>query len=94
MKPRPLVVKFSIVQIQKVPFLNLETEHTQNIHNIIRKGKVKQPDVFVTLCFLSSALFYQSALLVRPLAVPHKHLEQPNLLTARIHSSQNLKGQC
>lgn len=37
-------------------------------------------------------LFYQSTLLVRPLAVPHKHQEQPYLLTARIHSSQNLQA--
>ncbi|XP_028275812.1 succinate dehydrogenase [ubiquinone] cytochrome b small subunit B, mitochondrial isoform X1 [Parambassis ranga] len=35
-------------------------------------------------------LFYQSTLLARPLVVPHKHQEQPHLLTARIHSSQAL----
>ncbi|XP_072249293.1 succinate dehydrogenase [ubiquinone] cytochrome b small subunit B, mitochondrial [Leuresthes tenuis] len=35
-------------------------------------------------------LFYQSTLLVRPVAVPHKYQEQPHLLTARIHSSQAL----
>ncbi|XP_038548674.1 succinate dehydrogenase [ubiquinone] cytochrome b small subunit B, mitochondrial isoform X2 [Micropterus salmoides] len=35
-------------------------------------------------------LFYQSPLLARPLVVPHKHQDQPYLLTARIHASQAL----
>ncbi|XP_058489874.1 succinate dehydrogenase [ubiquinone] cytochrome b small subunit B, mitochondrial-like isoform X1 [Solea solea] len=35
-------------------------------------------------------LFYQSTLLSRPLAIPHKYQEQPHLLTARIHASQAL----
>ncbi|CAG6007449.1 succinate dehydrogenase [ubiquinone] cytochrome b small subunit B, mitochondrial [Menidia menidia] len=35
-------------------------------------------------------LFYQSTLLAKPVAVPHKYQEQPHLLTARIHSSQAL----
>ncbi|XP_070685916.1 succinate dehydrogenase [ubiquinone] cytochrome b small subunit A, mitochondrial isoform X1 [Pempheris klunzingeri] len=38
-------------------------------------------------------LFYQSTLLARPLAVPHKYQEQSYLLTARIHASQALSGQ-
>ncbi|KAM9318811.1 succinate dehydrogenase [ubiquinone] cytochrome b small subunit A, mitochondrial isoform 2-T2 [Pholidichthys leucotaenia] len=37
-------------------------------------------------------LFYQSALLARPVVIPHKQREQPYLLTARIHSSQALYG--
>ncbi|XP_068174297.1 succinate dehydrogenase [ubiquinone] cytochrome b small subunit B, mitochondrial [Antennarius striatus] len=37
-------------------------------------------------------LFYQSSLLVRPLAVPHRHQEQPYMLTARIHASQALNA--
>ncbi|KAM4566384.1 succinate dehydrogenase [ubiquinone] cytochrome b small subunit B, mitochondrial [Odontesthes bonariensis] len=37
-------------------------------------------------------LFYQSTVLARPVAVPHKHKEQPYLLTARIHSSQALNA--
>lgn len=40
------------------------------------------------------ALFYQSTLLARPLVVPFKHRDQPYQLTARIHSSQALHGQC
>lgn len=40
----------------------------------------------------SPALFYQSTLLARPLVVPHKHQEQPYMLTAKIHASQALQG--
>ncbi|XP_041850905.1 succinate dehydrogenase [ubiquinone] cytochrome b small subunit B, mitochondrial [Melanotaenia boesemani] len=35
-------------------------------------------------------LFYQSSLLLRPVAVPHRYQEQPHLKTAAIHSSQAL----
>lgn len=42
--------------------------------------------------FVSAALFYQSTLLARPLVVPHKHQEQPYMLTAHIHASQALQG--
>ncbi|XP_061774773.1 succinate dehydrogenase [ubiquinone] cytochrome b small subunit B, mitochondrial [Nerophis ophidion] len=37
-------------------------------------------------------LFFRSALLARPLVVPHKQQEQTYLLTARIHASQTLKA--
>ncbi|XP_029302114.1 succinate dehydrogenase [ubiquinone] cytochrome b small subunit B, mitochondrial [Cottoperca gobio] len=37
-------------------------------------------------------LFYQSALVARPLVVPHKYQEQHYQLTARIHASQALYG--
>lgn len=47
----------------------------------------------LVICLLSSALFYQSTLLARPLIVPHKYQEQPYMLTARIHASQALYGQ-
>uniref|UniRef100_UPI001ED8165E succinate dehydrogenase [ubiquinone] cytochrome b small subunit B, mitochondrial n=1 Tax=Scatophagus argus TaxID=75038 RepID=UPI001ED8165E len=35
-------------------------------------------------------LFYQNALLARPLVVPHKYQEQSHVLTARIHASKAL----
>ncbi|KAK5869036.1 hypothetical protein PBY51_009999 [Eleginops maclovinus] len=37
-------------------------------------------------------LFYQGALLARPLVVPHKYQEQSYQLTARIHASQALNA--
>ncbi|XP_068601651.1 succinate dehydrogenase [ubiquinone] cytochrome b small subunit B, mitochondrial [Brachionichthys hirsutus] len=37
-------------------------------------------------------LLYRSSLLARPLAVPHKHQEQPHVLAARIHATPGLNA--
>ncbi|XP_077579172.1 succinate dehydrogenase [ubiquinone] cytochrome b small subunit B, mitochondrial-like [Stigmatopora nigra] len=37
-------------------------------------------------------LIYQSSMLARPLATPHKHQEKSNLFSARIHTSHTLNA--